>query len=242
MRLSVIVPAFDEGDRIGRAVTEISAALADVAAEGGLEIVVVDDGSTDATASNAAAAGAHRVVSLPDNRGKGAAVRAGVVAATGQTIAYTDADLSYSPDQLLVLLKEVEAGSDMVVGNRRHLEATTVVRASRLRELSGRTFNAMAGLVLRGHYRDTQCGFKAFRADVARDLFGRGRLDRFAFDVELFLLAERAGYSISEVPVALTSTTTSTVRVVLDAVRMVRDLAKLKWWAARGGYDRRPSA
>ena len=233
-RLTVVVPAYDEADKIGTAVTRLRNELSEV----DLEIVVVDDGSTDDTTEAARRAGADHVVRLDTNCGKGAAVRAGVRAAAGRTIAYTDADLSYAPAQLLELLAAVEDGWDMVVGSRRHVDTTTLVRARRLREVTGRVFNGLTTLVLLRHYRDTQCGLKAFRSDVARLLFSHGRLDGFAFDVELFHLAERYRLSLKEVPVTLESSPTSTVHVVLDATRMVRDLFKVRLWAARGLYDR----
>jgi dolichyl-phosphate beta-glucosyltransferase len=234
-RLTVIVPAYNEADKIATAVSRLKDELPpDVDAE----VVVVDDGSIDDTATRATTAGADHVVRLPQNRGKGAAVRTGVEHATGRTIAYTDADLSYPPTQLLELLEAVEDGWDMVVGSRRHVDTTTLVRARRLREVSGRVFNGLTTLVLLRHYRDTQCGLKAFRSDVARLLFSHGRLDGFAFDVELFYLAERYRLSLKEVPVTLESSATSTVRVVVDASRMVTDLFKVRLWAARNAYDR----
>lgn len=170
--LSVVVPAFEEADRIGDAVERLRAELP---VPGGVEIVVVDDGSRDATADVARRAGAHRVLSLPVNRGKGAAVRAGILAAEGRAVAFTDADLAYSPVQLLRLLHEVQAGFDVVIGSRRHVETTTLVRARRLREVSGRLFNLLSRVVLLPSYVDTQCGLKAFEADAAHMLFNRAR-------------------------------------------------------------------
>lgn len=238
-RLTVVIPAFSEGERIAAAVGEVRAALAELGADE-LEIIVVDDGSADDTASQARAGGADEVVVLPANRGKGAAVRSGVMAARGRTIAFTDADLSYPPHQLRRLLAEVEEGYDVVVGSRKHIEATTLVRGRRLRVLSGRVFNALTLAVLLGQYRDTQCGLKAFRSDAAALLFSRARIDGFAFDVELFHLVERFRLTLSEVPVALANSETSTVRVGLDAVRMLRDLFRIRWWGSRGLYDRCP--
>lgn len=239
VRLSVVVPAFQEGMQAGRAVRELRHALATVAADGGLEIVVVDDGSTDATADAARAAGADQVLVLPRNRGKGAAVRTGMLAARGRTIVYTDADLSYPPVQVLGLLRLVEDGWDVVVGSRRHVDTTTLVRARRLREITGRVFNALTSAVLLGQYRDTQCGLKAFRSDVARVIFSKQRLDGFAFDVEIFHLAERYRLSLTEAPVTLANSTRSTVRVVDAALRMMLDLARVRRWAASGVYDLR---
>ena len=236
-RMSVVIPAYVEAHRIGDTVAQVRAALADVDAPEAFEVIVVDDGSTDDTAERAREAGADQVLVLPVNRGKGAAVRAGVLAARGRTIAFTDADLSYPPHQLVRLLAEVEAGFDVVVGSRKHIEATTLVRGRRLRVLSGRIFNLLTLAVLLGQYRDTQCGIKAFRSDVARTLFSRARIDGFAFDVELFHLVERDRLSLKEVPVALANSETSTVRVGVDAARMLRDLFRIRWWGYRGLYD-----
>ena len=240
VRLSVVVPAYMEGEQAAVAVRELRAALAGVTADGGVELVVVDDGSTDGTADAARRAGADQVLVLPRNRGKGAAVRAGMLAARGRTIAYTDADLSYPPDQLIGLLDAVEDGWDMVVGSRRHIDTTTLVRARRLREVTGRVFNVLTSVVLLGQYRDTQCGLKAFRSDVARILFAKQRLDGFAFDVELFHLAERYRLSLVEAPVTLANATRSSVRVVSAAARMVRDLARVRLASATGTYDLSP--
>ena len=241
VRLSVVVPAYREGARVARTVEQLRHALAEVAASGGLEVVVVDDGSDDDTAEQARAAGADQVLVLPANRGKGAAVRAGMLAAHGRAVAFTDADLSYPPEQLLRLLAEVESGWDVVVGSRRHVETTTLVRNRRLREVSGRLFNTLTVAVLLGQYRDTQCGLKSFRADAARLLFSHALVDGFAFDVELFHLAERYRLSLAEVPVELANSTTSSVRVGLDAVRMLRDLFRVRRWAAAGRYDLDPA-
>jgi putative flippase GtrA len=240
LRLSVVIPAYCEERRIGATIAAVREALVEVAADGGLEIVVVDDGSADATSDAARAGGADQVVTQPQNRGKGAAVRAGVEAARGRTIAFTDADLSYSPEHLLTLLDKVEAGWDMVVGSRRHVETTVLVRARRLREVSGRLFNAFTTAVLLGQYRDTQCGLKAFRSDVARRLASAGHIDGFAFDVELFHLAERDLLSLAEVPVSVVNNEASTMSVGRDAVRMVRDLFRIRRWAAEGRYDTSP--
>lgn len=236
-RLSVVIPAFREGHRIAATLAEVRVALAPLG-PGEVEIIVVDDGSSDDTAGQARRGGADEVILLPANRGKGAAVRTGMLAARGRTAAFTDADLSYPPAQLLRLLAEVESGYDVVVGSRKHIEATTLVRGRRLRVLSGRVFNLLTLAVLLGQYRDTQCGIKAFRSDVARTLFSRGRIDGFAFDVELFHLVERYRLSLKEVPVALANSESSTVRVGVDALRMLRDLLRIRWWGSRGVYDR----
>lgn len=236
-RFSVVVPAYREAHRIADTVSRLREG---VDADGGVEVVIVDDGSPDGTAEAARRGGADQVVALPRNRGKGAAIRAGVLAASGRSLAFTDADLSYPPAQVARLLREVERGWDMVVGSRRHVDTTTLVRARRVRELSGRLFSLVTDVVLLDERRDTQCGLKAFPADVARLLFNRTRVDGFAFDVELFHLADRYGLAVLEVPVEVTNSATSTVKVSVDAVRMVRDLVRIRRWAATGAYDLGP--
>ena len=111
----------------------------------------------------------------------------------------------------------------------------TLVQAGRLREIGGRVINWLTQLVLLGNYRDTQCGLKAFRADVGGEIFARSKIDG-AFDVELFVIAERNGLTLAEVPVTVVNTTRSTVRVVRDALRLVRDLFRIRRWLRKGAY------
>jgi putative flippase GtrA len=239
LRFSVIVPAYDEAGRIGDTVRAIRAALTAGGPVGphDLEVVVVDDGSRDRTADAALDAGADQVVVQPRNRGKGAAVRAGVQAARGRTMAFTDADLSYSPDQLLRVLDAVEDGWDVAIGDRSHPDARTVVSTSRLRALGSRVINLLGYAVLLGSFRDTQCGLKGFRSDVGRFLFARARTDGFAFDIELLHLVERHDLSLVEVPVEVSNSARTTVRILRDTVRLVRDLFRMRHWAATGAYE-----
>lgn len=236
-RLSVVVPAYQESDRIAQTVRRIRADLGELDRQGELEIVVVDDGSVDGTAVEAEHAGADLVLRQPENRGKGAAVRAGVLAASGRVVAFTDADLSYAPHQILRLLEGVEAGWDVVVGSRQHVQTRTVVRAGRLREVGGRIINMLTGIVLLGRYRDTQCGLKAMRSDVGRQVFGHARIDGFAFDVEVFHLVERYRLTMLEVPVEVVNSSRSSVNVARDAARLVWDLFQIRRWARIGRYE-----
>lgn len=240
LRLTVVIPAYREQGRIAGTVRALREALADVAENGGLEIIVVDDGSADSTATDAERGGADQVIRHRVNRGKGAAVRTGVLAANGQTVAFTDADLAYSPDHIIELLASIEAGWDVVVGSRRHQEASVLVRARRLRELGGRVINMVTRAVLLGQYRDTQCGLKAFRSDVARLIFSHCRVDGFAFDVEVFHLIERYHLSLSEIPVHVENSPRSTVHMARDGLRLIRDLFRIRRWAAKGVYDPLP--
>lgn len=235
-RLSVVVPAFREEARIADTIARLRRELEGVVGDGDLEIVVVDDGSPDATAATARAAGADLVIVQAENQGKGAAVRAGVAAASGRTVAFTDADLAYAPSQLIPMLEAVEAGFDVVIGNRHDNDSATLVGTSALRSFGSRVVNMATNLMLLGNYRDTQCGCKAFRADVARVVLGAGRIDGFAFDIEILHLVERYGFSLKEVPVEVVNSDTSTVRAVRDGIGVGLDIMRIRRIASRGGY------
>jgi putative flippase GtrA len=237
-RLSVVVPAYCEGDRIGDTVRRVVQELADVAVAGGLEVIVVDDGSTDRTADAALDAGADQVVVQSRNRGKGAAVRTGVLAARGRAVVFVDADLSYGPDQVRRVLEAIEDGWDVAIGNRRHPDARTLVPTSALRTWGSRAINRLVYAVLLGSYQDTQSGLKGFRSDVARFMFPLTRVDGFAFDIELLHLVERHQFSLVEVPVEVTNSERSTVSAAREGVRLVVDLFRIRHWAAEGRYER----
>lgn len=231
----MVVPAFQEAGVIGATVERLRSELSPVVGPAGLEVVVADDGSTDGTATEAAAAGADRVLRLT-HRGKGSAVRAGMLAAAGDTVAFCDADLAYAPDQVLRVMEAVEAGADVAAGSRRHEDAVTLVRAGRLREVSGRAFSLLTDAAVLGSRHDTQCGLKAFSHAAAGSVFSRARIDGFAFDVEVFALVHRLGLRVVDVPVQLTNSRRSSVHVLRDATAMLRDVARVRWGLARGAY------
>jgi len=235
LRLSVIIPAYNEQKLITGTISAVTEALTVTLTPDEFEIVVVDDGSSDATAATAHDAGA-KVVALSRNKGKGAAVRAGVAAAEGRSLIFTDADLAYSPDLILEVMEIIEQGWDVVVGSRRHEETNTLVRARRLRELGGRVINMLTHMVLLGRFRDTQCGLKGFRGDIAKTIFERCRIDGFAFDVEIFLIAEQDRLSLTEVPVSVTNRPGSSVSIVGDTLGLLRDLFRIRRWAGSGAY------
>jgi glycosyltransferase involved in cell wall biosynthesis len=201
-----------------------------------MEVIVVDDGSEDATSEIARQAGADVVIRIEHNKGKGAAIRAGVQEASGSVVAFTDADLAYNPRQVLKLVTLVESGYDMVVGSRQHVETKNLVRAGRFREIGGRLINIATSGLLLGHYRDTQCGLKAFKSQVAKSLFAAGTLDGFSFDVELFHLAERWNLSLMEVPVEVENSQRSSVSAFRDGVFLLLDLIRIRQRARRGAY------
>ncbi len=235
-RFSIVVPAYNEGPRIATTIASLRTDLAMIDRDGGLEIIVVDDGSRDDTAAIARQAQADQVLVMNPNRGKGGAVRAGMLAAHGRTVAFTDADLAYAPAQLLPLLAGVEAGWDVVVGNRRHAATKVLAPATFVRDVGSKVVNLITQTMLLGQYEDTQCGCKAFRSDVARALFGAGRLEGFSFDIELFHLIERNRLSLALVPVEVRNTSTSSVRAALDGWRLLRDVLRIRRWSREGVY------
>ena len=236
-RISLIIPAFEEADRIAGTLSTVDSELrSSLQKSDDIEVIVVDDGSNDATSEIARKAGADVVIRLEENKGKGAAIRAGVQEANGSVVAFTDADLAYNPRQVVKLVTLVESGYDMVVGSRQHIETKNLVRAGRFREVGGRLINIATSGILLGHYRDTQCGLKAFKSQVAKSLFDAGTLDGCSFDVELFHLAERWDLSLKEIPVEVENSQRSSVSAFRDGVFLLLDLIRIRQRARRGVY------
>ena len=196
--LSVVVPALNEEDRLPRTLERIVSHLS--RRRQGYELVVVDDGSRDRTAERAQAAGA-TVLRNETNRGKGYAVRRGMLAARGARRLMTDADLSTPIEELDRLSARMDEGHDVVIGSRALPGARIEVRQPWYRENMGRFFNLFVRALAVPGVTDTQCGFKLFSGAAARDVFSAARLDGFSFDVEVLFLARRKGYRIAEVPV-----------------------------------------
>ncbi len=160
-----------------------------------------------------------------------------MLAARGRVVVFTDADLAYAPALVYETAQLVDDGWDVVVGDRRHPDATGRSGVNTVRSLGSRAINLATYGVLLGSYRDTQCGLKAFRRDVARSLFSRTRLDGFAFDVEIFHLIERDRRSLHSIPVQARHSERSTVSVGRDAARMLRDLWRVRTWSSTGVYE-----
>ena len=239
VRLSVVLPAFGEATVIGDTLAALRTGLSGVAPGDALELIVVDDGSDDATVEAARAAGADQVIALGRNRGKGAAVRAGMLAAVGDVVVFTDADLQYPPDRIVSVLACLDGETGAVVARRgrsgeiplRRFGTFAVSRLARALVLNGVATGEDLGA-------DTQCGLKAFRRDVARDIFSRCRVDRFGFDVEVLLLLALREVSVAVVAVEATSASRrSTVRVLRDGAAILRDLLRIRRWLRRGVYD-----
>jgi glycosyltransferase involved in cell wall biosynthesis len=247
--VSLIIPCYNEARRLPGTLASALAYFAQ--RDYSWELLIADDGSSDATPEIAAAAAAAqpgvRHLRLP-HRGKAAAVRAGVEAARGQVIIFTDADLSTPIEYVEHARRRLLAGSDLVIGSREGKGARRVDEPF-YRHFMGRLFNYLVqGLLVRG-VRDTQCGFKGFRSEVARDLFGRSRLYRddgevhgplvTGFDVELLFLARKFGYRLYQLPVTWHHVEGSKVRPGLDSLLMLGDILRVRLNDVRGLYGTR---
>ena len=231
--LSFVVPAYNEERRLGESLARLAEFAARQSYES--EIIVVDDGSADRTAEIARGADAGgvslRVLQHERNRGKGAAVRTGALAAAGEQILYLDADLATSPEETPKLLEALAAGADLAAGSRVQAGGFDM-RASQpgWRRVGGRLFAFARRRLLLSDVKDTQCGFKAFRREAAQALFARQRLDGWAFDAELLYLARKLGFSLRQVPVEWQHIEGSSFRLGLgSALREVRDLLRIRW-------------
>ena len=224
--LDLVVPALNEEGRIGATVSTILRDVDRAAWPMAVRLLVVDNGSVDATAEVvdlASGDGRVEVISC-QTRGKGAAVRAGVMWSTAAYVGYCDADLSTPPASIGQGIHLLAAGWDVVVGSRRCVGASYVVPQTALRRAGSAAFRAAAHRLVPAA-TDTQCGFKLFRADLARSLFAAGELDGFAFDVEVLARARRReDVSMIELPVQWTDCEGSSFRPISDGIRSFREL------------------
>ena len=231
--LSVVIPAFNEAQRLPPTLEKIQRHLA--GRPGGSEILVVDDGSADATAEVAARAGA-TVLRNEGNRGKGYSVRRGMLHARGARRLMTDADLSTPIEELERLMACMDEGYDVVIASRAMAGSRVEVRQPWYRENLGRAFNLVVRALVLPGLQDTQCGFKLFTAAAARDAFAASRLDGFSFDVEALVAARRRGYRIAELPVTWRNDEATRVGMVRGGLAFL-DLLRIRVHAWRGRYD-----
>jgi glycosyltransferase involved in cell wall biosynthesis len=240
--LSIVVPAYNEGRRLPATLERLCAYLQSSPMRA-QEIVVVDDGSSDETAEIVREWSARnplvRLVENPGNRGKGYAVRAGFGEARCEWVLFTDADLSTPIEELLRLEAAItRSGADGAIGSRALDRSLVGKRQAAGREISGRVFNLFVRLVTGLPYRDTQCGFKLFRRDVAQALAARQRLEGFGFDVEILYIARRLGYRIEEVAVRWYNAEGTKVSLA-KGLATFGDPLRVRWNDLRGRYYRR---
>jgi len=250
--LSVVIPAYNEEKLLPETLQRVSEFLGEQSYSS--EIIVVDDGSEDRTTvvAKEALAGVNDKVSWHvienDHRGKGYTVRTGMLAAGGEYILFSDADLATPIEEVAKLLRYLEAGFDIAIGSREGVGAERVAEPW-YRHFMGRIFNLLVRVIAGADYQDTQCGFKAFRRDVAHDLFRRLKLYGedakvitggavTAFDVEVLFLAGRRGYKVKEVPVLWRYGEQTKVNPLRDSIRNFQDVLRVRLNDWRGMYQR----
>jgi dolichyl-phosphate beta-glucosyltransferase len=237
-RLSIVLPCLNEAERLPATLATYLAHYPP--GRGEVELVVVDDGSTDGTsavADRVAVADRRvRVLRTDGNHGKGYAVRDGVRAAQGELVVFTDADGSYGPEQVDRVAAAL-ATAPVAIGARFGEQAGA---GPPLRRLASRVFNRAMRLLLDLEFHDTQCGLKGFRRGAAEAVFRRARVDGFAFDAEALLVAGLLGLEVVEVPVRAEVRAGSKVHLAGDAVRMLADVWAVRRAAARGAYEEVP--
>jgi dolichyl-phosphate beta-glucosyltransferase len=223
VELSVIIPAYNEQRRLPPTLIDYIDYL-DAAARR-YEIIVVDDGSGDGTAEVVKKfekiRPQVRLIRLPSNRGKGHAVRTGMLNAHGSRLLFADADGATPLNEVSRLEEALDRGAAVAFGSRALVSEETHVRALLHRKALGRIFNFFVNLIVLPGVRDTQCGFKLFTSNAAAQLFGHQKCDGFAFDVELLFLAKRFGLSVEEIPVNWTNIPGSKVNLVADSLKML---------------------
>jgi glycosyltransferase involved in cell wall biosynthesis len=235
--LTVVIPAYNERRRIVPTVASIAAHLASTPLT--WELIVSDDGSTDGGPEHLQSLGMTnlRVVTSGVNEGKGAAVRRGFQAARGRAVLFADADCSTPIAELDPMLVALDAGADVVVGSRAAQGAATTNKSG-LRQLLSATLQIIVSILLPTGVRDTQCGFKLFRREVARQLAAAQTIRGFSFDLELLYLAKRRGLSLVEHPVSWFDAPGSTVDPARESIRFLRDIVRIRWRTIRGAHRR----
>lgn len=226
--VSVVLPSYKGADAARRNVPLLLEHLRTVGLQH--EVIVVDDGSNDGGDTQRIAESLYcRYLENPKNQGKGAAVRRGMLAATGRYRFYTDIDVPYDLTDIEAMLWYLDFKEfHFVAGDRTLDESSYYARVPWFRRAASHVYSTVVGRLVAGGWFDTQCGLKGFRDHVAEDLFSVARVNRFAFDVELFYIALKRNYDIKRLPVHLRSNETSTVNVLTDGAAMVRDLGVIR--------------
>jgi glycosyltransferase involved in cell wall biosynthesis len=238
-QLSIVIPAYNESARIEATLDRV---MACVDAQGwDAEVLVVDDGSTDDTAEIVQQwMGRYERLHLiknNGNRGKGYSVRNGLLQAAGDVVMFTDADLSAPMEEADFLLAAIADGADVAIGSRWMDRKRQTIHQPLYRQFFGRCFNAVTRLIMGLPYRDTQCGFKAFRREAAQVIFRLQRIERWGFDPEILFIARKLKYTIREVSVTWGHDERSRMSYLKDGFKMLQDMAVIrKNWVARR-YD-----
>ncbi len=238
-KLSIVIPAFNECSRIEATLERV---MACVDAQGwDAEVLVVDDGSKDETAAIVERwMDLHprlHLIENPGNRGKGYSVRNGLLQAAGDIVMFTDADLSAPMEEANRLLAAIAAGADVAIGSRWMDRARQTIQQPLYRQVFGRCFNGITRGVMGLPFKDTQCGFKAFRREAAQVIFRLQRIERWGFDPEILFIARKLRFSIVEVPVTWGHDERSRMSYLKDGMKMLEEMAVIRYNSLAGRYD-----
>jgi glycosyltransferase involved in cell wall biosynthesis len=238
-QLSIVIPAYNESARIEQTLARV---MACVERQGwDAEVTVVDDGSTDRTAEMVRGwmerTPRLRLVQNAGNRGKGYSVRNGLLQAAGEVVMFTDADLSAPMEEAELLLAAIREGADVAIGSRWLDKTRQTSHQPLYRRFFGRCFNWVTRTVMGLPYKDTQCGFKAFRREAAQVIFRLQRVERWGFDPEILFIARKLGYKIREVPVTWGHDERSRMSYLRDGMKMLEEMAAIRGNSLAGRYD-----
>ncbi len=243
LTLSIVLPAYNEAARIGGSLDKIT----EYAQQHpwNVEVIVVNDGSSDNTAEIICQYAKRyswvRSIDNPGNRGKGYSVRNGMLHARGDILLFSDADLSSPIEEADKLIAALHAGADVAIGSRWVRKELQVVPQPLRRQILGRMFNLALRVVLGLNFKDTQCGFKAFRRSAAELVFTQQQVETWGFDPELLYLAKKAGLRTVEVPVYWAHSEGTRLHPLRDGIRMFAQLFQIRWNAITGKYHSRPA-
>jgi glycosyltransferase involved in cell wall biosynthesis len=238
-QLSIVIPAYNESARIENALERVMSCVQEQGWDA--EVLVVDDGSKDNTAA-IVQQWMNRyprlhLVQNPGNRGKGYSVRNGLLQAAGDVVMFTDADLSAPMEEAERLLAAIADGADVAIGSRWMDRTRQTIHQPLYRQFFGRCFNWITRLVMGLPFKDTQCGFKAFRRSAAQVIFRLQTIERWGFDPEILFIARKLKYVIREVPVTWGHDERSRMSYLKDGMKMLEDMAKIRANSLGGRYD-----
>jgi glycosyltransferase involved in cell wall biosynthesis len=235
---SIIIPAYNESERITATLESVAAYARQQ--QWDVEVLVVNDGSRDNTVAVVEQlARAHpfiRIIENPGNRGKGYSVRNGMLQSRGEILLFSDADLSSPIEEAPKLFEALAAGADVAIGSRWLRAELQSQRQPLMRQIYGRMFNVALRLLLGLNFRDTQCGFKAFRREAAQRIFPLQKIERWGFDPEILFLARKLGFRTVEVPVRWAHSAGTRLHPLRDGMRMVWEIFRVRWYAITGQY------
>lgn len=241
---SIVIPAYNESARIRATLDKV---IAHIGERGwNAEVLIVNDGSSDDTAQivqqYASQHPALRLLENPGNRGKGYSVRNGMLHARGEWMLFSDADLSSPIEEADKLIAALAGGADVAIGSRWLRKELQTQPQPLYRQLYGRIFNLALRIILRLHFRDTQCGFKAFTRPATDLIFPLQHIERWGFDPEILFLARKFGLKVEEVPVKWAHREGTRLNPLRDGLRMFLEILKIRWYSLTGKYDARSAS